>query len=378
MKKFLIIIFALIGLVSCSKQIAGTDGFERTITFKNSVERKITTKANKGIIANTTFSYDDFGVYGYVKPNSDAIASESETTNGGYLAKNAKYIKSGSIWVPESGYYYWPKADNLSDIEVNFVAYAPYVANDGFDSTNDTITIPIDATDMGANCVDVLYAHKENVNPTGEPVALLFNHALSWIEFQGKYANNVKEVKITSIKFSSVLKGKGNLVLNVKNFSQTVTDKTYDIDPNFCDNIVLTAQDDGTGSVAYEVLSDMLVIPQDVPTQVTITFNITLENTSGDEIHYNGRTVTRTINNGPDANKQNDASTGRDFVSTFEGGKKYVYRIFVTANDITFNVNVDTWDEENPFQVWDHNTTAYVEHFFGEASMLMVKNSVIA
>ena len=169
------------------------------------------------------------------------------------------------------------------------------------------------------------------------------------------------------------------MVLNVKNFAEpTFEDLDVDIDPNFC-NKALSVQDEGDGSTEYEILSDMLLIPQSVPDEITITFNIVIENTDSDEIHYNGRTVTRTINGGADANKQEDASTGRDFVSTFESGKKYIYRIYVTADEITFDVDVDDWDDaNNPFQIWDHNTTAYVEHFFGKASMLMGKNLVIA
>ena len=367
MKRFLLLSLVLVGVVSCEK-LANFEN-DKAIVFKNSVSQKIMTKANKGIIENNTFSYDDFGVYGYVE--------EGALTNGGYLAKNAKYVKSGDIWVPADGKnYYWPKADNVSDINVNFVAYTPHVSNDSFN--DDEVIIPIVATEMNEDCVDVLYAHKEDVNPTGEPVELRFNHALSWIEFKGKYAKNVKSVTITSIEFSSALKGKANMVLGVKDFSQSIDDLSYDITPNFGDNIALTAHDDGTGESDYQILSDMLVIPQDVPDSVKITFNITIENATGDEIYYNGRTITRVVNDGPDANKQNDSATGRDFVSEFEGGKKYVYRIYVTADEITFDVDVDVWDEENPFQIWDHNATAYVERFFGKASMQKERSLVTA
>ena len=371
MKKYLVISLILIGFLNaCVKQVDELSD-NRTIIFKSSVAEKSITKVNAGIIEGTTFSYDDFGVYGYVTPVIDI-------TNGGYLAKNAKYVKSGSIWVPYNGAnYYWPKADNLSDIKVGFVAYAPYIANDGF--SNDVITIPIDASSINDSCVDVMYAHVENVTPTSNPVSLHFNHALSWIEFVGKYAKDVKEVTITSIKFSSEIYNSGNLLLNVKNFSQSIdTDTSETTDPNLGDNVTLTAHDDGTGTVDYDNISSMLVLPQDVPAQVTITFNITIENATGEEIYYNGRTITRTINTGNDANKEYNASAGRTYVSEWEGGKRYIYRIFVTANDINFSVDVNDWTDENPFQIWDHNTTAYLEHFFGKASNVMAKNLVIA
>lgn len=381
MKRFLLISLALAGLISCAKQTTDLQS-NNEITFRSSVEKKSATKSNTGIIDGTTFSYSDFGVYGYVSENNTAINGESSTTNGGYIAKNAKYVKSGAIWKPESGSYYWPKADVLSDISVNFVAYAPYANIDAsFNSTDNTITIPVVATTMDTECVDVMYAHTETaVHPTSDPVDLTFTHALSWIEFQGKFSKNVKEVKITSIKFSTALKGSGDLVINVKNFSTpTFTNLSNNIEPDFCVNKVLAEQDPGDGTGSYEVLSDMLLIPQNVPAQITITFNITIENTTGDEIYYNGRTVTRTINGGADANKQENPANGRDFVSAFEGGKKYVYRVYVTADEITFDVDVDDWDaDDNPFQIWDHNATAYVEHFFVGASNVMVKNSIIA
>lgn len=375
MKKFLLMFFVLAGIVSCTKQT--TELSQSEITFKNSVVQKVMTKANKGIIENNEFSYDDFGAYGYVTPNNDAINGENNTTNGGYVIKNGKYVKNGNVWKPESGSYYWPKADVVSDINVNFVAYAPW---QDIEEVNDVLKVPIVANAMGINCVDVLYAHTATaVNPTSNPVPLTFTHALSWIEFQGKFAKSVKSVTITSIKFSNTFKSEANMVLNVKNFAEpTFEDLDVDIDPNFC-NKALLVQDEGDGSTEYEILSDMLLIPQDVPSQITITFNITIQNTDSDEIHYNGRTVTRTINGGPDANKQYDSGKGRNFVDKFESGKKYIYRVYVTADEITFNVDVDDWDDaNNPFQIWDHNTTAYVEHFFGKASMLMVKNSAIA
>lgn len=357
MRKGLISLCVIALLLSCGKIDTLKESNE--IKFQN----ELITKSDKGIVDGTDFTYSNFGIYGYVSDNDSETGTD---VSSGYLFKNAKYVDDGTgVWIPDADkHYYWPKADNKDDIHVNFVAYTPYNASPSWSS--DVLTINLDGTNLDGDCVDYLYATKTNVHPTNSPVSLTFNHALAWLEFQAKKAPEVKAVTITSIKFSSKLYGQSALQINTKTAVVTPGSASGQMA-----DFVNFAQRNTTLTTSYAVLSDMLLVPQNVPTQVTITFDITLENESGDEIVYHGRTITKIVNTGKDMNNT-------DYVASFQSGNKYVYRVYVTVDEVIFEADVNTWDDSNIFQVWDHTADAYVDHFFDKASMLMVKNSVIA
>ena len=86
----------------------------------------------------------------------------------------------------------------------------------------------------------------------------------------------------------------------------------------------------------YSVISDALVVPQAVPASITITFNLKIQNDTGDEIYYVGRQVTKTINTGTDM----ATPSAHSYVSTYQASHKYVYKILVTVDGIDFNVSV--------------------------------------
>lgn len=369
---FTIALLSLIGCVKIEMQDYKGDGLTE-ISFN--LDNAVTKTINEG----TTLA-GNFKVYGYVKPTASV-------TEGGFIMKDAEYVGTGAnIGNPVSGTYYWPKADNNSDINVRFVAYSPVdhaktVTNNGTDSKPETVTFNVTADDIdNASCIDLLYAITDNAHPTyaaGNPqaqafdkngkVALQFKHALAWIQFQGKMSNGVTSCTITSITFSSALNSTGDMTINLRDASTT---PTWTNKSGSLNQFIASPGVDLTAS--YAELSNAVVIPQAVPTSVTITFNVSIQN--GDEtITYNGRQVTRTINTGNDENNQ-------AYVTDFTSSHKYIYRVNVTADGVEFTITVDNWTvgSENPFLVWDHDATAYVEHFFGKASTQMGVNSVIA
>ena len=307
----------------------------------------------------------DFGVYGYVKPTASVTA-------GGYIMKNANYDSNGDVVGATK--YYWPKADNNSSINVNFVAYSPYKST-GVTFNSDIVTIPVTASaTVNANCTDVLYAYTVNEHPQDATqvhrrVPLLFHHALAWVEFKGCYdATSVKSAKITSITLSNNLYTTGEMKLNVTSPAEPTWENKGDATAfNFAEE---TPADLTT---AYRVLSDALVIPQAVPTTVTITFDITLQGADGD-ILYSGRTVTKTINAGTDM----ATPTPHSYLSTFTDSHKYIYQIKITAEEVDFSVSVDDWSVGNthPFQTWDHDALAYVESFFDKALIMQGQKMV--
>ena len=350
MKKVLFAAFAaLILLSSCSKidDISPIpQKYKQEITFD--LSDRAVTRSTKSVVEGTTLpagSY--FGAYGYVKESTDVDA--------GYIMKNGKFDNTGSSAIP----YYWPVSDDNTDVFVNFVAYYPYTEDNTVISLNEStgdFTYHVTADGLvNDDCTDVLIAVAANQHPTSvntpnsldpnESVELHFKHALSLVQFQGKKADYVTSVSVSEITFSTGLYTEGDITINTKGdpsiTDMTVINKDNQQSYNFAaDNTDLTND--------YEVLSTAMVIPQGVPAQVTIKFDITLTGDGG-HIEYRNRTVTRTIWTGNDDNNN-------PYVANFTAGHKYIYRYYVTADDVNFTITVDDWTNDW-WQVWDHDTS---------------------
>jgi hypothetical protein len=80
-----------------------------------------------------------------------------------------------------------------------------------------------------------------------------------------------------------------------------------------------------------------------------MTYNIKLKYADG-LIEYQDRTVTKKINAGLD-DRQTGAVT---FPSNWLSGYKYIYKYFITADEIKFIVTVQDWRvDQSYYQVWD-------------------------
>lgn len=351
----------------------------------------VTTTGNraplKAPVHQKTDMTENFGVYGYVHTAS--------AVSGGYLMKNAEYVvATGKPAGIEK--YYWPKADNLSDIKVNFVALYPYSnnTNDYSLGADDTLTYNLSATALdSAHVIDVLWATRYQYSPvntilpqandTNTNVALNFKHALSLVEFVAKKADNqnIAKVTVTSIEFlvdgnnAAEIVTDGTLKIHLKdaisgsdaNYKPIFTPGTTKANNfNFAVNAVKDSLLGGTSWTNNDVLSSAIIIPQAVPAKVRITFDITIANATGESITYSGRTVTRDIL----STTGTPEKTGQTYVDNWESGKRYIYRFYISADDVVFDITVDDWTDTNPFDVWDHNNIAYVEHFFDKASTM--------
>lgn len=364
-------------LTGCEKD---TENFEMTnpITFNADANfKRASTRSSAGIIDGTSFTYDDFGVYAYMTGKAT-----------GYLMTNVECNKkTDGYWYPKTGKYYWPVSDNASGVTATFTAFAPYAAPASFE--NDVATFNLTAgtvsTSGGTECTDYLYA-KTTSNPTNDAVNIHFYHALAWVQFRARYDKDnlfVKDgdgVKIKSIKFSSNLTTDGTIALPTSttaaftSSSPAVTAGTTTADLEF-GNASLSLTD------AYRTLSDALLIPQNVPTNVTIVYDITING-----VTFSDCSVTKMINDpdndsngGPDANTQADPTNySTNFVKRFESGHKYIYNIYVTGSEIHFNVDVNNWATGGEFQIWDKDLTSYTHSFFGNTSMLTASHSLRA
>ena len=394
MKKILFTLLTiLMVIVSCAKidivsdtQNSHNENME--IVFSAQAGNGLMTKA---IVDGTTLpDASNFGVYGFTS------ASTNPTVSSGLIIKNGKYLVNGtSASATDNESYFWPKADNVNDIKVNFFAYHPYDATKVSIDANKVVTYNIAASELNStNAVDFLYATRYQVSPVVTananavdviaPVDLTFKHALSLIEFQGKKAadQNITNVNVTAIEF---LNNDGSTLATIKT-SGTMTldiDATYANEAAFVPtfdytnastsnslNFAVNSAKSNISDSQFDVLSRTVLVPQTVPAQVRITFDIQISNGNGtDAITYSGRTVTRTINTGTDEN-------GTSYVSSWESGKKYIYKYYISVDEIEFTVNVVDWteDTEHIFQIWDHTAQAYYDRFFDKASTMQAQN----
>lgn len=110
----------------------------------------------------------------------------------------------------------------------------------------------------------------------------------------------------------------------------------------------LSAQVDTLFAGDQVVLGNALVIPQPVPTNITIVFDICIENNSGDEVIITDRKITRSINTGDDAD--GDAT----YTASWAASNKYIYNFRFNGDVISFNTSILDWTVSgNQYHVWD-------------------------
>ena len=390
--KFISLFLVLASLVSCEKVTTYThkDNTKESITFSVNAEKN--TKAI--VTGNSLLSGTYFGVYGYVKQN----ANVNNNTSGAFFMNNAKYNYDGTVAV---GSYYWPKSDNNTDLNFNFVAVYPYDDSEPNSySLNANNQLVVNVTANGNN-EDLLYAvvsdlqHQvvatyNNTSASHYSVPLTFRHALSLIEFRGriKASNNIESVNIQKIEFLSAtdgtaagIKTTNTLTFDIPNITTNTatSDPLYTPTPGtagtvkndfvFAENVSLSKTTDIS---TPKVLDDVILVPQAVPAYIRITFDITIANTTGETIVYKGRTVTKQINTGSDMTDP----TSVLYITPWASGHKYIYDFTISAEGVDFTVTVGNWSNGGDWNVWDHNTTAYVEHFFDKASTMQGQRMV--
>ena len=347
---------AILLLCSC---VQNDDYHESLFNEETEIQFKTGDKAVTRAIVTGTAMTQDFKVYGYINSDDDVEAEEGAR----YIMKDAQYNSDGT---PSGGKkYYWPANSTFT---ANFTAYSPanYLANETNYWNNGVLTIPVDASKMNDDCVDLLIANTSNVTPKlfsstlndkktirVDTVGLKFHHALAFIQFQAKHENNeaIKYVKIRTISFTSALNTKSTLTINTgANYSSSWGESnTPDTNNNFAGNVELSNE--------YKKLSDMLIVPQGVPGKVTIVYDIKIQNETGDLITYKNRSITRDINGGEDAN-----TTGK--FTTYESGKKYIYRVNISVDELEFNVSVSDWTTGDWWQIWDHDVETEATYSF--------------
>jgi hypothetical protein len=111
----------------------------------------------------------------------------------------------------------------------------------------------------------------------------------------------------------------------------------------------LSAQVDTLFTNDNKVLGNTLIIPQPVPQNITVVFDICISNPNADDVVFTDRKITRTINTGKDADK--DA----DYVASWGASNKYIYYFNFNGDILDFTVSISDWTlSDTDFHVWDY------------------------
>lgn len=141
----------------------------------------------------------------------------------------------------------------------------------------------------------------------------------------------------------------GTLCLPTKDTITVTPYATYGTQKDTTLNYV-SAQVDTIFTNAHEILGNALVIPQPVPQNITIVFDICIVNPNGDEVVFTDRKITRTINAGKDM-------VNVDYTASWAASNKYIYNFKFNGDKVEFLTNVIGWTDAatNQYHVWDYS-----------------------
>jgi len=139
----------------------------------------------------------------------------------------------------------------------------------------------------------------------------------------------------------------GTLCIPTKDTITVNPSATYGTQKDTTLNYV-SAQVDTIFTNAHEILGNALVIPQPVPQNITIVFDICIVNPNGDEVVFTDRKITRTINTGKDM-------VNVDYTASWAAANKYVYNFNFNGETLDFSALVSGWTiGSNDYHVWKY------------------------
>lgn len=338
MKKLFLSILAVATLASCTKD-------ESFYTEQDS-EIKISPVASISTRATNPAPY--YGSIDGVKyPNSEQFKvtaywtnpNNADQTDKVYL-KDVTFENKGNYWGGAGTTYYWPKNGYLQ-----FACYSPAtLAMTSHDKSADKYVFKdytqpvISENTTELNTIDFLVAPTTvgyTAETATENVAVVFEHALSWITIQLK-ANNpesAKAFKVHDLIINNV-KTKATLEAAMKDGIQyaewgeedtkTDADSYYVVNNNEKGIDVTT-----TATVAEDFDKGTVVIPQ-VPTTLTIKYT---QAAMGAEMDLTEQSVTVPLELDDETN------------NIWEPGKHYVYTVIFDLDEILINPSVEDWED---------------------------------
>ncbi len=319
-KNILAIAVASLAMIACTQNEIGTPELNE-VGFK-AVVRKNT----KAIITGTTFTENlKFKVWGFYTQEGDFSELTAAAAPNFMKGVEISYIESEQKWRNETNHYYWP-----SQGKVGFYAFYPETLTPSFEWGTGATIADYNLTPNN-QLVDVMYAY--NVGPDQAALPMVFNHALSQIEFryQTNAAYSDVTVKINSVTFKGVdLTADFNFNASAQNATaEWSKNTTQTSDYVYYNTLSDAAAETATGANAATYGAPLLFIPQ-VASEAELVFTVSMLNT--DDITY-----TTTINLDPELSAAN-AATG-----SWVLGKKYIYTLNFKLDEINFAPSITDW-----------------------------------
>lgn len=172
------------------------------------------------------------------------------------------------------------------------------------------------------------------------------NYVIEEVSPEVPYQAGVDAVPGTPAMGSDGLFTEGTFVIRTDTISAYALDTigaVKDTTLNYYNGIVDTIFNNDV----YEVLGDAVVIPQAVPENLTVVFDMCIGNNDADTIIFTDRKITRVINTGVDANN-------KLYTDTFKVGYKYVYNFKFEGDTVNINIIVNQWNHDvDAYDVWD-------------------------
>lgn len=353
MVKFLAIAIVGLAFASCAKVETPTfkmEASDQMITFDTPIVSPATKAVTHGVVNSTTYpTANNFMVA--------AVWSSANFTTWGAATSYMTLQEVSKVAAGEGGAnaaagswttatpYYWPKQGYLS-----FLAYSPSSETGTIDGTKG-IQFAGYTTKVDGTQVDLMYSNLQkdqtkaahDYGTTYDGVQIDFNHALANVVFNLKTKevyNNV-EIKVQTISLKGILNN-GSFDQNLGGAAAWTPTGTA---TNF-DNIVetgneLTITNTAISSATHANIYDVLVMPQPFTNNIEIYIEYTIKHTGESAIP---QTFTQKVNELTYFDHETDRTAAHQVsVSGFEMGKKYIYNIIFTLDQIYFSPEVIEW-----------------------------------
>ena len=322
MKKFFFSLLAIAAIASCAKTEATYTEVESEIMLS-----PITALQTKAVVPNAidglVYPADEhFTVIGYW-----ANEPAGSTFPAGSTYLNAvDFAKKGNYWAGSGMSYYWPKNGSL-----RFACYSPTVVNGGafaHDLATDTWTATgYTQSASTASTIDFMVAQTPasyTAATAAENVAVVFEHALSWITLQVKAADAeaAKAFTINKVTINDV-----NTVADMVAEYPKKEWSNWSVPANY---VVFSGTQDVT-ETATEIESverGTVVIPQ---ATTTVTIDYTQNALDGTPALEN-QTITVSL--------ALDAA-----LTPWVASKHYVYTLIFSLDEILINPSVADWTD---------------------------------
>ena len=352
-KKFFMGIAAMaaLTLVSCSSDdldsFSDNSSKNEAISFDGYLGRSaVAVNGSRGSVeTKETLKTDGFGVFG----NYNSTGGQNFGSN---LFDNVKVYSSSTAdpvkWTYDNTKY-WPAQGHI-----DFLAYAPYVANTVLNTTPDgsalkkTSKINFTVVNTIADQKDLLWAHAEDQKEANKTVTFTFNHALAKIGYKVKLNNAYSNATITLKKITlagsadektNAFYTAGTIDLSKTSSTDLWATSSTDAKQNF--KWFSGTHDLGTTDYSNPATDYLFVIPQD------FSKSTAEGGTKADKLFVIVEYTIKYTNHINSEMAEMTSTVSSQIKKNFEQGKAYTINLNIGLTPIEFNAEVNDWDPKD-------------------------------